>query len=148
MWALNMLNTGKTSMHDFVQGMINKAKALPDGIYNAIVGVVDKVRNVFKRAYETAKQWWDNITSLGGLISAGDISQDNTIGSGTWLENGIYVGNETLNKTLAAGTNENHVTNNTNVNNTFNGLVEESAADYIVTAVNDRLKKENIIRGI
>ena len=58
-----------------------------------------------------------------------------------------FSGLDTLNGTISSISNSSN-SNSLIVQNTFNGLVEESAADYIVGAVNDRLRKEKLLKGV
>ena len=40
-------------------------KSLPGKVGSALSGVVDRIVKPFRDAYNTAKGWWDKITSLG-----------------------------------------------------------------------------------
>ena len=48
-----------------VNGAYNTLKSLPGKVGSALSGVVDRIVKPFRDAYNTAKGWWDKITSLG-----------------------------------------------------------------------------------
>ena len=54
--------------------------------------------------------------------------------------------NSTLNSTLASSNSNNSATINNNFN--INGIIEEEASQFIVSSVNEHIKKQNLIRGV
>ena len=62
-----------------------------------------------------------------------------------FMSYGFDSGN-TLNSSLASSstTNRSHVTNNFSIN----GIIKEEASEYIVNAVNENIRRQNLIRGV
>lgn len=61
----------KNQASQVVNGAYNTLKSLPGKVGSALSGVVDRIVKPFRDAYNTAKGWWDKITSLGGGGAAG-----------------------------------------------------------------------------
>ena len=139
-WAANMVSRGLQAAHNFVNQVAGVFGGIVGRITSALSGVVNAITKPFRDAWNYVKPYVDKIQQ--GLDFINPFSGFEGYGD---LE--TYVGGmETLNNSINSIANSN-TTSNMNVNNNFYGLVEESAADYIVGAVNDRLRKEKLLRG-
>lgn len=61
----------KNQASQVVNGAYNTLKALPGRVGSALSGVVDRIVKPFRDAYNQAKKWWNQTTSLGGGGAAG-----------------------------------------------------------------------------
>lgn len=139
-WAANMVSRGLQAAHNFVNQVAGVFGGIVGRITSALSGVVNAITKPFRDAWNYVKPYVDKIQQ--GLDFINPFSGFEGYGD---LE--TYVGGmETLNNSINSIANSN-TTSNMNVNNNFYGLIEESAADYIVGAVNDRLRKEKLLRG-
>lgn len=139
-WATNFIQKGVQAAQNFVNGVKNALSGIGSAISSALSGVFNFITAPFKQAYD-----WINNNVIQPLKNAWD-----------WLSSGFqgfqgyegYSGIEdTLNETISNINNSSKNSNKTVVNNNFNGLIEESAAEYIVNTVNDRLRREKLLRG-
>ena len=139
-WAANMVSRGLQAAHNFVNQVAGVFGGIVGRITSALSGVVNAITKPFRDAWNYVKPYVDKIQQ--GLDFINPFSGFEGYGD---LE--TYAGGmETLNNSINSIANSN-TTSNMNVNNNFYGLIEESAADYIVGAVNDRLRKEKLLRG-
>lgn len=141
-WATGFIQRGVHAATNFVSRVRGAISGIGGAISGALSGVYNVITAPFQRAYnfiynnvirplQNAWNW------LGGTFG-------NYEGYGTFEGyNGV---NDTLNNLINTSTS--NTSNSMIVNNNFNGLIEESAADYIVNAVNDRLRKEKLLRGV
>lgn len=128
-----------------VSSMISSAfNGVKGQVQSAFNGVTHAITAPFESAYNTLKPIIDNIknaynmlTSLGG--SAGIITGSAGISMG-----GVDgIGN--ANSNLMTRVN-NSVGGTTNIS--LNGIIEESAGDFIVRKLNDEIYKQNVLRGV
>ena len=131
-----------------VTGIVSKVSSLPGQIGSAISGVTGKITAPFTNAYNTIKplidkikEAWDLLNQVSG--SAGIIPGSSGISIGSA---GVSMGsvnnigsanNDLLSSASYGGT--------TNIS--LNGIIEESAGDFIVRKLNDELYKQRVIRG-
>jgi len=142
-WAMSFIQRGISAATNFISSVGSALSGIGGAIQSALSGVFDFITAPFKQAYdfiynnvvkplEDAWNWLSG--SFSGFSGYEGIS-----------ETGYSGLTETLNGTMS------NISENTNsnltVNNTFTGIVEESAADYIVNAVNDRLRREKLLKG-
>lgn len=135
-WAANMLTRGLAAANSFVNSVGGAFGGIVGKITSALAGVVNAITKPFRDAWGYVKPYVDKIKEGLDFINPF---------SGFEGFEGYSGVDETLNGSLS-----NYANNSSNslvVNNTFNGLVEESAADYIVGAVNDRLRREKLLKG-
>ena len=141
-WATGFIQRGVHAATNFVSRVRGAISGIGGAISGALSGVYNVITAPFQRAYnfiynnvirplQNAWNW------LGGTFGNYD-------GYGTF--EGYSGVNDTLNNLINTSTS--NTSNSMIVNNNFNGLIEESAADYIVNAVNDRLRKEKLLRGV
>jgi phage-related protein len=143
-WATNFIQRGISAATNFVNSIGSALSSIGGVIQGALSNVYSFMTAPFQQAFD-----FINNTIIQPLKSAWD-----------WLSSAFsgfegldpkdahqgYSGLDTLNGTISA-ISSNSSSNSTVINNTFNGLVEESAADYIVNAVNDRLRREKLLKG-
>lgn len=121
----------------------NAISGAASGIKNALTAPFQQAWGVVKPIYdkfETAINWGKQLIGWSGVEYAG-FSTDNVGYAGFGSE-------DTLNSTLSSIANNS--TNNSNITNNFNinGIIEEEASQFIVSSVNDHIKKQNLIRGV
>lgn len=140
---LQWVSGGRQSATDLVNAIYNAIVGLPSRISSAMNGVTSAITKPFEDAWNIVKPYIDQIggawDSISGIFNGFE-------GYEGFNGNVGYEGfGNSLNGALASSTsNSSNVTNNFNIN----GIIEESASEYIVGAVNNHLKKENLIRGV
>ena len=141
-WAANMVSRGVQAAHNFVNSVSSAISGVTGAISSALSGVFNAITAPFRQAYDFVnnnvikplQDAWNTVTSFGDFTGYGSFDEG-------------YSGvTDTLNSSISSITSSNSTSNMT-VNNNFNGIVEESAADYIINTVNDRLRKEKLLRG-
>lgn len=140
---LQWVSGGRQSATDLVNAIYNAIVGLPSRISSAMNGVTRAITKPFEDAWNIVKPYVDQIGSAWNSISG---IFNGFEGYEGFNGNVGYEGfGNSLNGALASSTSNNStVTNNFNIN----GIIEESASEYIVGAVNNHLKKENLIRGV
>ena len=142
-WASSMISRGISAAQNFVNQVAGIFGGIVGRITSALSGVVNAITKPFQDAWNYVKPYVDKIKE--GLDFINPFS-----GFGGFEGYGSFEGysgvNDTLNNSISSIA-SNSTNNSMIVNNNFNGLVEESAADYIVNAVNDRLRREKLLRG-
>lgn len=142
-WASSMISRGISAAQNFVNQVSGIFGGIVGRITSALSGVVNAITKPFQDAWNYVKPYVDKIKE--GLDFINPFS-----GFGGFEGYGSFEGysgvNDTLNNSISSIA-SNSSNNSMIVNNNFNGLVEESAADYIVNAVNDRLRREKLLRG-
>ena len=140
-WSLLLTSQGRQAIANFISTVGSALSGLKNTVSSALSGVASAIMKPFQDAWNYVKPYVDKIQE--GL---------NVINPFNGFEG--YAGYEgygnlegTLNSTISNISNNSTSTGNMNVNNNFYGLVEESAADYIVNAVNDRLRREKLLKG-
>lgn len=126
----NMIGNAFNGIKGLVQGAFN-------GVTHAITAPFMSAYNTLKPIIDNIKAAWDMLTSIGG--SAGI-----TTGSA-----GISMGSVSG----IGGANTNLISNISNAtggrpNIVLNGIIEESAGDFIVRKLNDEIYKQNVLRGV
>lgn len=142
-WAANMISRGVSAAQNFVNQVAGIFGGIVGRITSALSGVVNAITKPFQDAWNYVKPYVDKIKEGLDFINPFN-------GFGGFEGYGSFEGysgvNDTLNNSISSIA-SNSSNNSMIVNNNFNGLVEESAADYIVNAVNDRLRREKLLRG-
>ena len=140
-WQVQLVQKGIQVATSFVNNVISGFSGLAGRISSALSGVANAIMKPFQDAWNYVKPYVDQIK--GAMDAVGDLFS----GFEGYSSFEGYAGvSDTLNGSIA---NYAHSSTNTasTINNNFYGLVEESAADYIVQAVNDRLKREKLLKG-
>ena len=143
MGAINTWNAAKAKAQGIANGITGAFSGIKSRISGALSGVVSTITKPFTDAYNTAKGIWDKITSLGSaginIGSAGVVTGSAGIVSGDVSSLG--------NANSSLMTNISSTTGGT-TNIQLNGIIEESAGDFIVRKLNDELYKQRVVRGI
>jgi len=129
-----------------VSSVVSTISSLPSKISSAISGVV----NAFTRPF---RQAWNIISPILSQVENGVNTIRSVIpfmgfdGSADFgFEDFGFDG--TLNNTISSASNNGGLGNTTiNNNNTFNGIIEEAASQYIVDSITSYTRKQNLIRG-
>ena len=138
-WKVQLIQHAIQAAQSFVNNLRNGLSSVGSAIQSALAGVFNFITAPFRQAYD-----WINNNVIQPLKSSWDWL--NSAFSGFMGYEGYSGVNDTLNNTISSISNTNSSSNMT-VNNNFNGIIEESAADYIVNTVNDRLRREKLLRG-
>ena len=141
-WASNLVQRGVQAAQNFVNSVGNAISGVVGAISSGLSGVYNAITAPFRQAYDFVnnnvikplQDAWNTVTSFGDFSGYGSFDEG-------------YSGvTDTLNNTMSSIA-DNSSYSKLTVNNNFNGLIEESAADYIVNAVNDKLRREKLLRG-
>lgn len=146
-WAANLVNRARNAATNFVNNLLNPIRALPGMIQSAVSGIADILFKPFQDAWNKIKPIVDSIKNAVSSVTGWLGDDEGGVGYYSDSE-GVPSLNSNLNTTLSSMASNSTSNTSTSVNNNFYGLVEESAADYIIQAVNDRLRKEKIIKGV
>lgn len=147
MWRARAIS-GVTNM---VSGVVSKVRSLPGQIGSAISGVTSKITGPFTSAYNTIKPIIDKIKDAWDLLNKVSGSAGIIPGSA-----GVTVGSAGISMGSVSGLGNANSSLMTNISNTtggttniqLNGIIEESAGDFIVRKLNDELYKQRVVRGI
>lgn len=139
-WITNTVSRAR----NLVNQVYSAISSLPSRVTSAVSGVLGALTRPFTQAWNTIRPIIDQINS--GIDTVKSVFHMGFEGFEGFDEDISFEGfNESLNATLSDfGAN-----NQSTVQNTFNinGIIEESASEYIVNSVNSHLKKQNLIRG-
>ena len=133
------ISAGKSGGLRLVNAILNPLGSLAGRISSALSGVANALTKPFIDGWNRIKGYADKIKNLGSYIS--HISLGGADYEGVSYEGGL----DSLNSTIA--TNNNNNTNTYAPTFNINGIIEDSASEYIVKSVNDYVAKENLIRG-
>lgn len=146
-WGVNIVNRARIAATNFVNNLLNPIRALPGMIQSAVSSIANILFKPFQDAWNKIKPIIDSIKNAVSSVTGWLGDDEGGVGYYSDSE-GVPSLNGTLNTTLSSMASNSTNNTSTSVNNNFYGLVEESAADYIIQAVNDRLRKEKIIKGV
>lgn len=146
-WGMGLIQRGIQAARNFVNSILNPIKSLPGMIQSAVSSIADILFKPFQDAWNKIKPIIDSIKNAVSTVTGWMGDDEGGVGYYSDSE-GVPSLNSNLNTTLSGMASNSTSSTSTSVNNNFYGLVEESAADYIVQAVNDRLRKEKIIKGV
>ena len=118
------------------QGVKGTIQSAFNGVTNAITAPFMNAYNTLKPIIDNIKGAWDMLMGIGG--SAGIVTGSAGISMGS--VSGIGSANNNL---------MNNISNyGGSPNIILNGIIEESAGDFIVRKLNDEIYKQNVLRGI
>ena len=118
------------------QGVRGTVQSAFNGVTNAITAPFMNAYNTLKPIIDNIKGAWDMLMGIGG--SAGIVTGSAGISMGS--VSGIGSANNNL---------MNNISNyGGSPNIILNGIIEESAGDFIVRKLNDEIYKQNVLRGI
>ena len=142
--AMGLWNQASAKAREIANAIGQAFSGVKGTIQSAFSGVTNAITQPFMNAYNTVKPIIDSIkwaVDNMGLLGSSGISVG-TVGSA-----GISMGS--VNGVGSANTS---IMNNTSIggspNITFNGIIEESAGEFIVRKINDEIYKQNVLRGI
>lgn len=142
--AMNMWNQASSKAQQISSAISSAFNGIRGHIQGAMNGVTSAITAPFMNAYNTMKPIIDNIkkaynmlTSLGG--SAGIITGSAGISMGG--VDGIGSANSNLINNVS-----NSIGGSPNI--IMNGIIEESAGDFIVRKLSDEIYKQNVLRGV
>ena len=138
-WATSFVQKGWNAAINFVNRVKSGVGRITGAISSALSGVYNAITAPFRRAYDFVmnnvirpiQNAWNWISSFGSYQGYAGYE-----GYGDVLNDVVYESSNQDN------------TNGMVVNNNFNGIVEDSVADYIIDTVNDKLRREKLLRGI
>ena len=136
---VNWTDTASAVVSTLIRNIVSAFTSLPSQVNTALGGLTGIITKPFTDAYAQVKpildkfqqgiEWGKELIGWSGVEFAG-------VG---------YAGLDTLNSAISESTSNNSsVTNNFNIN----GIIEESASEYIIESVNNHIKKQNLIRGV
>ena len=125
----NMIGNAFNGIKGLVQGAFN-------GVTHAITAPFQSAYNTLKPIIDNIKAAWDMLMGIGG--SAGITTGSAGISMGS--VNGIGSANSNLISNI------NNATGSPNI--VLNGIIEESAGDFIVRKLSDEIYKQNVLRGV
>ena len=125
----NMIGNAFNGIKGLVQGAFN-------GVTHAITAPFESAYNTLKPIIDNIKAAWDMLMGIGG--SAGITTGSAGISMGS--VNGIGSANTNLISNI------NNATGSPNI--VLNGIIEESAGDFIVRKLSDEIYKQNVLRGV
>ena len=142
--AMNLWNQATAKARQISNAIGAAFNGVRGHIQSAFNGVTNAITAPFMSAYNTLKPIIDNIkaaynmlTSIGG--SAGIVTGSAGISMGS--VSGIGSANNNLMSSI-----NNSIGGSPNI--VFNGIIEESAGDFIVRKLNDEIYKQNVLRGV
>ena len=120
------------------QGVRGTIQGAFNGVTHAITAPFQSAYNTLKPIIDNIKAAWDMLMGIGG--SAG-ITTGGSAGISMGSVNGIGSANTNLisNISNATGGRPNII---------MNGIIEESAGDFIVRKLSDEIYKQNVLRGV
>ena len=141
------ISSATSGASNLINNVSNTLSGMPSRVASAVSGVSNAIAKPFQDAYNSVAREVERIKNkanelsgglLGGLFGGIEYAGFNSVG---------YEGfDNTLNSTIASSSNNNSSTINNNFN--INGIIEEEASQFIVSSVNEHIKKQNLIRGV
>lgn len=143
--AMNLWNQATAKARAIATAIGNAFSGVRGTIQGAFNGVTHAITAPFMSAYNTLKPIIDNIKAawdmLMGIGGSAGITTGGSAGISMGSVNGIGSANTNLisNISNATGGRPNIV---------LNGIIEESAGDFIVRKLSDEIYKQNVLRGV
>ena len=152
-WATSMVSKAQSAASNFVNSVINGIASLPSKFRASIDRVLTELTNWGKNMVNKAAQIMRDVANYIGQVTgltsgfsgnfssgfSGDFSADFNSGFDT---------TNTLNNVLSTQVSNNNSNSNITNNFSINGIIEEEAADFIVSKVNEHVRRQNLIRGV
>ena len=142
--AMNLWNQATAKARAIATAIGNAFSGVRGTIQGAFNGVTHAITAPFMNAYNTLKPIIDNIKAAWDMLMGIGGSAGITTGSA-----GISMGGVSG----IGSANTNLISNISNAtggrpNIVLNGIIEESAGDFIVRKLNDEIYKQNVLRGV
>ena len=142
--GINYWNLATAKAQQIANGIRNAFNGIKGQVQSAFNGVSNAITAPFMSAYNTLKPIIDNIKAAWDMLMGIGGSAGITTGSA-----GISMGS--VNGIGSANTNLiSNISNATGgrPNIIMNGIIEESAGDFIVRKLSDEIYKQNVLRGV
>ena len=143
--GINYWNIAKLKAQEIANGIRDAFNGIKGKVQSAFNGVTHAITAPFESAYNTLKPIIDNIKAawdmLMGIGGSAGITTGGSAGISMGSVNGIGSANTNLisNISNATGGRPNII---------MNGIIEESAGDFIVRKLSDEIYKQNVLRGV
>ena len=140
--AMNMWNQDTAKAREIANAISQAFHGIKGRVQGAFNGVSNAITAPFMSAYNTLKPIIDNIKKAYNMLTSIGGSSGISLGSA-----GISMGSVN-----GVGSANSSIMTNTNIggspNIVFNGIIEESAGEFIVRKLNDEIYKQNVLRGV
>ena len=140
--AMNMWNQATAKAREIANAISQAFHGIKGRVQGAFSGVSNAITAPFMSAYNTLKPIIDNIKKAYNMLTSIGGSSGISLGSA-----GISMGSVN-----GVGSANSSIMTNTNIggspNIVFNGIIEESAGEFIVRKLNDEIYKQNVLRGV
>ena len=142
--GINYWNIATIKAQQIANGIRNAFNGIKGQVQSAFNGVTHAITAPFQSAYNTLKPIIDNIKAAWDMLMGIGGSAGITTGSA-----GISMGGVSG----IGSANTNLISNISNAtggrpNIVLNGIIEESAGDFIVRKLSDEIYKQNVLRGV
>ena len=142
--GINYWNIAKLKAQEIANGIRDAFNGIKGKVQSAFNGVTHAITAPFESAYNTLKPIIDNIKAAWDMLMGIGGSAGITTGSA-----GISMGSVSG----IGSANTNLISNISNAtggrpNIIMNGIIEESAGDFIVRKLSDEIYKQNVLRGV
>jgi hypothetical protein len=141
--AMNLWNQATAKARSIATAIGNAFSGVRGTIQGAFNGVTHAITAPFQSAYNTLKPIIDNIKAAWDMLMGIGGSAGITTGS-AGISMGSVNGIGSANTNLIS--NINNATGSPNI--VLNGIIEESAGDFIVRKLSDEIYKQNVLRGV
>ena len=142
--GINYWNLATAKAQEIANGIRNAFNGIKGQVQSAFNGVSNAITAPFMSAYNTLKPIIDNIKAAWDMLMGIGGSAGITTGS-AGISMGSVSGIGSANNNLMSSIN-NSIGGSPNI--VFNGIIEESAGDFIVRKLNDEIYKQNVLRGV
>ena len=143
--AMNLWNQATAKARAIATAIGNAFSGVRGTIQSAFNGVTNAITAPFMSAYNTLKPIIDNIKAAWDMLMGIGGSAGITTGGSAGISMGGVSGIGSANTNLIS--NINNATGG-RPNIIMNGIIEESAGDFIVRKLSDEIYKQNVLRGV
>ena len=143
--AMNLWNQATAKARAIATAIGNAFSGVRGTIQSAFNGVTHAITAPFMSAYNTLKPIIDNIKAAWDMLMGIGGSAGITAGGSAGISMGGVSGIGSANTNLIS-----NISNATGgrPNIVLNGIIEESAGDFIVRKLSDEIYKQNVLRGV
>lgn len=143
--GINYWNIAKLKAQEIANGIRDAFNGIKGRVQSAFNGVTNAITKPFMDAYKTLKPIIDNIKGAWDMLMGIGGSAGITTGGSAGISMGSVSGIGSANTNLIS-----NISNATGgrPNIVLNGIIEESAGDFIVRKLSDEIYKQNVLRGV
>jgi len=143
--GINYWNIATAKAQQIANGIRNAFNGIKGQVQSAFNGVTHAITAPFESAYNTLKPIIDNIKAAWDMLMGIGGSAGITTGGSAGISMGSVSGIGSANTNLIS-----NISNATGgrPNIVLNGIIEESAGDFIVRKLSDEIYKQNVLRGV